>query len=219
MNKRMAKNAVGAFGAMEVAYSKGKGLLADARAIIEAARGAAYRAVNMALVQRNWLLGKRIAEEELEGKRAEYGRKVIGELAVTLTEEYGEGFSAPALYQFAEFYRAFPILDSLRIKSGDILSWTHYRTLLQVKNGEARDWYKEEAGAETWSVRTLQRNISFSKVENFDLRHWGGNEARRAKTRAFFGAKGLIFVAGADGGMVSKVENFDLRRRLRRRVA
>ena len=71
----------------------------------------------------------------------------------------------PALYQFTEFYRAFPILYSLRIKSGDILSWTHYRILLQVKNGEARDWYKEEAGAETWSARTLQRNISSQYYE------------------------------------------------------
>ena len=165
MKKRVEQRMAVGLAGMEVAYPRGKDLLADARTIIEAARGVAYRAVNAALVQRNWLLGKRIAEEELEGKRAEYGRKVIGELAAKLTEEYGRGFSMPALYQFTEFYRAFPILYSLRIKSGDILSWTHYRILLQVKNGEARDWYKEEAGAETWSARTLQRNISSQYYE------------------------------------------------------
>lgn len=135
---------------------QGAGLLEDARAIIEAARRGAYRAVNAALVQRNWLLGKRIAEEELKGEgRAEYGKGIVKELAEKLTEEYGNGFSAPALYQFVEFFRAFPILDTLCIKSGGILGWSHYRTLLQVKNAEARDWYKEEAGNETWSVRTL----------------------------------------------------------------
>lgn len=175
MKKPVEKRIATGFAGMEVAYSRGTDLLADAKAIIEASRGTAFRMVNAALVQRNWLLGKRIAEEELEGKRAEYGRQVIGELAVKLTEEYGEGFSMPALYQFAEFYRAFPILYSLRIKSGDILSWTHYRILLQVKNAEARDWYKEEAGAETWSVRTLQRNIAISKVDNFDLRRSGSD--------------------------------------------
>lgn len=163
--KRVEQRMTVGLAGMEVAYPKGKDLLADVRTIIVAARGTAYRMVNAALVQRNWLLGKRIAEEELEGKRAEYGRQVVGELAERLTEEYGTGFSAPALYQFVEFYRAFPILYSLRIKSGDILSWTHYRILLQVKNGEARDWYKEEAGAETWSVRTLQRNISSQYYE------------------------------------------------------
>ncbi len=162
VEKRMSPEFVG----MELAYSKGKDLLADARAIIEAARAGAYRAVNVALVQRNWLLGKRIAEEELKGEeRAEYGRGVVKELAEKLTAEYGNGFSVPALYQFVEFFKAFPILDTLCIKSGGILGWSHYRTLLQVKNADARDWYKEEAGAETWSVRTLQRNISSQYYE------------------------------------------------------
>ncbi len=166
MKKPVEKRMAPGFAGMELAYSQGKDLLADARAIIEAARAGAYRAVNVALVQRNWLLGKRIAEEELKGEeRAEYGKQVIGVLAARLTEEYGKGFDAPSLYKFVEFYRAFPILDSLTLKSGGVLSWTHYVKLLQVKNAEARDWYKEEAGAETWSVRTLQRNISSQYYE------------------------------------------------------
>ena len=45
-------------------------------------------------------------------------------------------------------------------KSLPPLSWTHYRALLQVNDAEARDWYAKEAAEQTWSVRTLQRNIS-----------------------------------------------------------
>lgn len=45
-------------------------------------------------------------------------------------------------------------------KSLSLLSWTHYRVLLQVEDKAARDWYEKEAANETWSVRTLQRNIS-----------------------------------------------------------
>lgn len=41
-----------------------------------------------------------------------------------------------------------------------LLSWTHYRVLLQVEDKTARDWYTKEAANQTWSVRTLQRNIS-----------------------------------------------------------
>lgn len=52
------------------------------------------------------------------------------------------------------------IVASLRQQSRGILSWTQYRTLLQVNDKEARDWYEEEAIEQTWSVRTLQRNIS-----------------------------------------------------------
>ena len=132
--------------------AEGADLLQDARAIIEAARTGAYRAVNAALVQRNWLLGKRIAEEKLDGKgRAEYGRRVIGELAGELTALYGAGFDAPSLYKFVEFYRTFPNLESLTLKSGGLLSWTHYVKLLQLKNDEARRWYLDEAGSEAWS--------------------------------------------------------------------
>ena len=45
-------------------------------------------------------------------------------------------------------------------KSVGLLSWSHYAALLQVKDEEARDWYEKEAAEQTWSVRTLQRNIS-----------------------------------------------------------
>ena len=147
-------------------YAKGPDLLADARAIIDAAQASAYRAVNVALVYRNWLLGRRIAEEDLGGKeRAEYGKQVIVTLAGQLTALYGPSFDFTNLYKFTQFYKTFPILDSLRLKSGGILNWTHYRTLLQVGNAEVRRWYMEESGSQSWSVRTLQRNISSQYYE------------------------------------------------------
>ena len=135
---------------------------ADAKTIIEAARNAAYRSVNVLLVQRNWLLGQRIAQEELKGEgRAEYGMEVIKGLARELTKEYGRGFSRVNLYHFYSFYKDFPnIVYSVSGQSHQLLSWTHYRVLLQVKDPAARDWYAREAFEQTWSVRTLQRNVS-----------------------------------------------------------
>ena len=66
-----------------------------------------------------------------------------------------------SLYKFVRFYKAFPdILDSPSPKSAQLLSWTHYRILLQVEDEKARAWYAREATTQTWSVRTLQRNIS-----------------------------------------------------------
>ena len=52
------------------------------------------------------------------------------------------------------------ILQSLTAKSPIRLSWTHYRIILQESSKEARDWYEQEAARETWSTRTLQRNVS-----------------------------------------------------------
>ena len=147
-------------------YKGGGDLLADAKAIIEAARSAAYRSVNAALVQRNWLLGKRISEEDLKGAdRAEYGKQVIQKLALQLTAEYGKGFDFGSLYKFLQFYKKFPILDSLSPKSGGLLSWTHYRRLLEVENKDALAWYINETAAEGWGVRVLQRNISSQYYE------------------------------------------------------
>ena len=45
-------------------------------------------------------------------------------------------------------------------QSKSILSWSHYRVLIQVEDKVARDWYANEAANEVWSVRTLQRNVS-----------------------------------------------------------
>ena len=42
----------------------------------------------------------------------------------------------------------------------ELLSWSHYRVLTQVNDSKARSWYEKEAYNQTWSVRTLQRNIS-----------------------------------------------------------
>lgn len=141
-------------------------LLDDAKRIVNSAQTSAYRAVNVALVQRNWLLGRRIAEEVLKGEgRADYGKQVIQTLALQLTAEFGRGFEFRNLYSFLEFYREYPILQSLIAKSRVALPWTHYLKLLQVENTEARDWYIKEAVEEGWSVRTLQRNISSQYYE------------------------------------------------------
>ena len=146
----------------ELTYIKSPNLFADASTIIETARNVAYRSVNVVLVHRNWLLGKRIAEEQIgEQTRDElYGKSLIQNLANDLTATYGSGFDFSSLYKYVRFYQCFPnILDAASPKSF-LLSWTHYRTLLQVEDETARQWYEKEAAKEVWSVKTLQRNIS-----------------------------------------------------------
>lgn len=143
-------------------FVKTDDILKDMCGIIESSQKAAYQAVNITLVQRNWLLGYRIASEELQGEdRAKYGAEIIKKLAKGLTAEYGKGYTKTNLYSFYSFYKTFPeIFHSVSGKSVPLLSWTHYRVLLQVNDAKARAWYEKEAAEQTWSVRTLQRNIS-----------------------------------------------------------
>ena len=147
---------------MIIKYQNTNNVLEDICSIIESARDYAYKSVNIALVERNWLIGYRIAEEELKGNdRADYGLEIIKKLSKELTKQYGKGYDSRNLYYFLNFYKLFPnILNALSSKSNTILSWTHYRTLLQVFDKKARDWYEKEALEQTWSTRTLQRNIN-----------------------------------------------------------
>ena len=127
------------------------------RQVLETARRSAYKAVNFAMVQAYWQIGRLIVEDEQNGEaRAEYGKKVLEELARRLTAEFGKGFDASNLRYMRLFYQAFPICDALRHE----LSWTHYRLLLRVEKAEAREWYMNEAAAENWSSRQLERQIS-----------------------------------------------------------
>lgn len=143
-------------------FVKTDDILKDMCGIIESSRKAAYQAVNIALVQRNWLIGYRIAEEELQGEvRSEYGLKIIKKLSKELTERYGKGYDRTNLYHCLRFYKMFPqIVDTVCRQSEGLLSWSHYRALLQVEDEKARVWYEKEALGQTWGVRTLQRNIS-----------------------------------------------------------
>ena len=138
-------------------YTNSDNLLFDIKQIIETSQQTAYRAINVVMLKRNWLLGKRIQEEILKGKdRADYGTAIIRTLSKELTAIYGKGFNKNNLYRFVSFYRIFPTLSG----KSELLSWSHYVLLLDVTDDAAREWYAHEAFAEMWSVRTLRRNIA-----------------------------------------------------------
>lgn len=96
-------------------FQKTENILNDVPNIIEVSQKEAYRAVNTILSQRNWLIGYRIAEEELLGEdRAEYGVEIIKKLSKELTDKYGKGYDRSNLYHCVRFYKAFPeIVDTL----------------------------------------------------------------------------------------------------------
>ncbi len=146
-----------------IAYEKTKNIFEDARQIINTARRRAYKAADTSLIMQNWLLGKRIAEEILEGEdRAKYGAGVIKNLSQKLTQEYGKGFTKNNLYYCKQFYETFPNIFHTPCGKSQImnLSWSHFRVLLQVDDPKAQNWYLEEAASENWSVKTLQRNVA-----------------------------------------------------------
>ncbi|HYU34483.1 MAG TPA: PDDEXK nuclease domain-containing protein [Thermoanaerobaculia bacterium] len=140
-------------------------LYQEIRAVLESARAGVYRAVNAAMVQAYWHVGRLIVEHEQGGrKRAAYGEAVVEDLSQRLTTDFGKGFTTTNLKYMRSFYLAFPIRHALRDEFPATirqeLSWTHYRLLLSVEDPAAREWYMNEAAAEHWSTRQLDRQIS-----------------------------------------------------------
>jgi predicted nuclease of restriction endonuclease-like (RecB) superfamily len=146
------------------------GLYREIRAVLEQACTSVYRAVNTAMVQSYWQIGRLIVEHEQGGqKRAAYGEAVLEELSRRLTAEFGRGFTVTNLRDMRQFHAAFPIH---RTVCGELppaeerpalraeLSWSHYRLLMRVESSASRDWYMNEASEQHWSTRQLERQIS-----------------------------------------------------------
>ena len=144
-------------------------LLNDIKEIIDAGKNAAFQSVNVAMIMTYWQIGKRIVTEEQSGNdRAEYGTHLIDKLSSELTAVYGKGFTARALRQYRKFYMEFTDIEKWNA-CVPFLTWTHFRSLLRVENIKAREWYLQEAVSQTWSSRTLDRNISTQYYERLLL--------------------------------------------------
>jgi len=88
-------------------------LVEDVKKIIHQAKQQAYTAVNSAMVQAYWLIGRRIVIDEQGGQeRAEYGKQIIASLSKELTEEFGKGFDEREIRKIRQFYLTFAIRDA-----------------------------------------------------------------------------------------------------------
>ena len=104
--------------------------------IIRESRQTAYRAIDFTMVMAYWNIGKVIVEDELNWERAEYGKKILKNISIRLTKEFGKGFDERELRKMCQFYRRFKIRDAVRPE----LSWTHYRSLIKIENEDDRIW-------------------------------------------------------------------------------
>ena len=131
-----------------------------------------------------------VEQEQNGASRAEYGKHVIGVASAALTEEFGKGFSETNIRTFRKFFLIFRNLEIQQTVSAEsnlpkqqtlsdnlsshfqkgqtppaqfklrLLPWSHYERLIRVEDKKAREWYAKEAFEQSWSYRTLSRNIN-----------------------------------------------------------
>lgn len=124
------------------------------RETVLTAKNKVYSAVNFAMVEAYWSIGKQIAD--VQGERAEYGKQLLKYLSEQLTKEFGAGFNERNLRNMRQFYLTFPIRNTLCAE----LSWSHYRLLMRIENQGQREFYLKECAECGWSVRQLERQIN-----------------------------------------------------------
>jgi predicted nuclease of restriction endonuclease-like (RecB) superfamily len=124
------------------------------RAALTEARTSVVAAVNSAMVNVYWEIGRHITEAV--GERAEYGRNLLTYLSERLTKEFGKGFTERNLRAMRQFYETFPIRHTLRAE----LSWSHYRLLMRVEEPSRREFYLNEGANSGWTSRQLERQIN-----------------------------------------------------------
>ena len=138
----------------------------EVREIIASARQNAVRSVDFSRVQMYWQIGRRIQEEEQNGKeRADYGVYLLKNLAKKLEPEYGSGFSYRQLNFCRQFYRMYPIANALRSQ----FNWTQYRLLIAISDDYKREYYELETMNNCWTARELERQINSQLYERLLL--------------------------------------------------
>lgn len=133
-----------------------KSILTDIRDIISNSKEKAIRLVDYERTLMYWRIGQRIFEEEQEGKdRADYGKYLTKFIAEDLEPEFGSGFSKRQVELFRQFYRIFPIANTVYSQ----LSWSQYKVLIRLDSQEKRDFYIAETIKNNWTVRQLERQV------------------------------------------------------------
>lgn len=154
---------------------------ADIKSILEQARDKARSAVNAAMVEAYWLIGRRIVDEEQRGQhKAEYGARLLENLSRVLAADFGKGFSYANLRNFRQFYLTYPDQEICYTVCSK-LSWSHNRLIMRVDDPKARTYYLTEGVAQQWSVRQLERNIqthSFQRLLSSQEGETAGNTAK-----------------------------------------
>lgn len=133
-------------------------LVKDISQLIDEARGKVSREYNATQVQLCWLIGRRIDEEILKFKRAQYGDQIVANISSYLTTQYGRGYSRPNLFKMLKFSKLFNDSQIVSTLSRQ-LCWSHFVLLCTIEDGLKRDFYAEMCRLDNWSVRKLKKQI------------------------------------------------------------
>ena len=137
-------------------------LFEDVCQIIDGARVRIATYVNTEACLINWYVGKRIKEDVLFNKRAEYGKQVVLNLSVKLTERYGSGWSEKTLRHCLRSAETFSEEDILSATQRQ-LTWTHLKSLMYIKDPLEHQFYSQMCCIEHSLSEKLRKAIAIAR--------------------------------------------------------
>lgn len=143
-------------------------LVTELSLLIEQSQHQVVAQANSTLTLLFWQVGKRINEDILQNKRADYGKQIVSTLSAQLKEKYGRNFELGNLRRMMQFAEQFPDLQIVATLSRQ-LSWSHFRELIPLKTKEAREYYAQASAAQTLGIRELRKQISTKTFERSSI--------------------------------------------------
>ena len=94
----------------------------------------------------------------------QYGQGIIKKYAEKLTSEFGKGYNLTNLKRMRKFYTVVEKGATL----GHLLTWSHYRMLITLKDIDEINYYIKLTESQNLSVRELRTKIKNKEYERLD---------------------------------------------------
>lgn len=156
---------------------KSTDLINDISLLIEQSQRNLAIQANSTLTLLFWKIGRRINDDVLQNKRADYGKQIVATVATQLEKNYGRSFSERNLRRMVQFSELFPDLNIVTPLATQ-LSWSHFIELFPLKTEEARMFYALKTKEEQWSKRELKNQIDRKAFERKEIANTQMEEKR-----------------------------------------
>lgn len=156
---------------MTLQKSEYQELLSDLITLIEKTKSNVISYANSSLTILFWHVGNRVLTQTLQNKRADYGKQIVVTLSRELVERFGHNYEERNLRRMIQFAEQYSDLEKV-VTLSRVLSWSHFLTLIPIKDIEARDFYGKVSAESSWGVRELRRQIEkklFERTEHANI--------------------------------------------------
>lgn len=156
---------------MNLQKSEYQELLSDLISLIEQTKSNVVSYANSSMTILFWHVGNRVLTQTLQNKRADYGKQIVVTLSRELVERFGKNFEERNLRRMIQFAELFSDLEKV-VTLSRVLSWSHFLTLIPIKDIEARDFYGKISAESSWGVRELRKQIDkklYERIEHANI--------------------------------------------------